>query len=168
MRNDVEGRYPNCPAIVRTVEAGGLTKAELLQQFQRHSISMNEYGKRLFEDAGWTPSVSPYSLETVELTVRQLGFPDGTTWPELFERASQLGLSVCPVETGPFLRLQYRDQPQGFWITIASQKLSADPDFPNGFYLRRLEDGLWLRGYVASDDHVWDPDDHFVFCKLET
>jgi hypothetical protein len=40
----------------------------------------------------------------------------------------------------------------------------VEADLPSGFYIRRLPDGLWLRGYVASDDHVWDPDDHFIFC----
>jgi len=157
--------YPDCPAIVRTIEVGGLSKAELLHQFQRHSISMNDYGKRLFEETSWVPSQTPYSLETVELAARQLGFPAGTVTAQLYERAGELGLSLCPLEAGPFLRLQYLDQPEGFWITIASQTLSDEPDFPNGFYLRRLEDGLWIRGYTATPDHVWDADDHFVFCK---
>jgi hypothetical protein len=162
-----DGLYPDCPTITRIIEVGGVSKAELLQQFQEHAISLNNYGKLLFEDDSWTPSKSACHLETVELIARQLGFPEGATSDELFERACELGLSLCPVEVGPFLRLQYLDQPQGFWITIASQKLSGDPEFPNGFYVRRLEDGLWLRGYIASDDHVWDADDHFVFCKIE-
>jgi hypothetical protein len=159
--------YPDCPAIVRTIEVGGMSKAELLHEFQRHSISMNAYGKRLFKDDSWAPSETSSDLETVELTARQLGFSEGATSAQLFERAAELGLNLCPLEVGPFLRLQYLDQPEGLWITIASQKFSPDPDYPNGFYVRRLEDGLWLRGYTASEDYVFDPDDHFVFCRFD-
>lgn len=160
--------YPECPTICRTIAVGGLSKAALLQEFKQQSISMNEYGKRLFAEDAWQPAESAYRLETVELTTRQLGFSAGATSAQIFERAEQLGLSLCPVEVAPFLRLHYLDQPQGFWITVASRKLSEEPGFPNGFYLRRLEDGLWLRGYTATHDHVWDPDDRFVFCKVET
>jgi hypothetical protein len=157
--------YPDCPAIVRTIQVGGMTKDELLREFQKHAISMNEYGTTVFDDPVWEPSESAYNLPTVEVTARQLGFPGGAITAEIFARADRLGLSLCPVETGPFLRLQYLDQPAGFWITIATLKLSDDPDFPNGFYLRRLDDGLWLRGYTAAPEHVWDADDHFVFCR---
>lgn len=157
--------YPDCPTIIRTVEVGGLTKAQLREQFRQHGISLNAQGERLMTEVPFTRSESPCRLETVELTVRQLGFPEGATSAEIFARAGELGLELCPLEVGPYLRLQYLDQPQGFWITIASQKPAEPADVPSGFYLRRLEDGLWLRGYTASPDHLWDADDHFIFCK---
>ena len=55
------------------------------------------------------------------------------------------------------------DQPKGDRITISSHKISEDESFPNGFYLVRREDGVWLRGYRASSDHVWDPGEHMIF-----
>lgn len=165
MEKEPQSLDPAVCGNVHTVEVGGLTKAALLREFRQHEISLNDYGKRLFEDASWAPSNSARRLETVELTARRMGFPEGATTAQLFQRAVDTGLSLCPLELGPFLRLQYLDQPERFWITIASRKLSEDPGFPNGFYLRRLADGLWLRGYIASDDHVWDAEDHFVFCR---
>ena len=39
----------------------------------------------------------------------------------------------------------------------------GDDSYPNGFYLRHLNDGLWLRGYRATPDHLWPCDAAFVF-----
>ena len=140
---------------------------------------MNESGERLFADDRFTTSETRYRLKTVELTIRDLGFSDGATMAQIFERASRLGLELCPLELGPHLRLQYLDQPEGHHldkanipgsgaITIASRKISEDDRFPNGFYLRRLDDGLWLRGYRATPDYVFAAENHFIFSQTET
>lgn len=151
--------------IRRTVLVGGRTRAELRDEFRRHAISMNTYGEALFAAASFAETGSSRPVETVEVTVRDLGFPDGTMVAQIFARAQQLGLELCPLEMAPYLRLQYLDQPEGHWITIASPRPPADSNLPSGFYVRRLPDGLWLRGYVATDDHVWGPDEHFIFCS---
>jgi hypothetical protein len=170
--------YPDCPTITRIVEVGGLTKSQLIQELKRCSVSMNEYGEILFADERFMTSETKYSLKTVELTVMDLGFPDGATTAQLFKRASELGLELCPLELGPHLRLEYLDQPEGYSgnstqhqapsgsITIASEILTEDVDFPKGFYLRKMNGVLWLRGYIADQLHVWKPEDHFIFVKL--
>jgi hypothetical protein len=172
--------YPDCPIVTRTVEIGGLSKSQLLKNLQQCSILMNEYGERLFSDDKFTISDTKYSLKTVELTVMDLGFLDGATTEQLFKRANELGLELCPLELGPHLRLEYLDQPEdnsgmpqknqapSGSITIASEKLTEDDDFPKGFYLRRINGVLWLRGYIADHLHVWKPEDHFIFVKQKT
>lgn len=170
--------YPDCPTVTRIIEVGGFTKPQLLKKLQQHSILMNESGERLFTDQRFTTSETRYCLETVELTVRDLCFPQGATSVQLFNRASELGLELCPLELGPHLRLQYLDQPEGYLgkplrqhqapygsITIASKIFTEDEDFPKGFYLRRIDGVLWLRGYRAGRQHVWNPEDHFIFCQ---
>ncbi|WP_342538404.1 MULTISPECIES: helicase [unclassified Sporosarcina] len=167
--------YPDCLSITRTVEVGGLTKSQLMQKMQQHSILMNELGEKLFTDDYFTTSAKTFSLETVELTIRDLGLPKGDTLTKIYERANHLGLELCPLELGPYLRLGYLDQPEGKSsqqhqapngsITVSSETLNNEENFPKGFYLRRIKGDLWLRGYIADEQHVWDPDDHFVFVK---
>jgi hypothetical protein len=170
--------YPNCSVITRKIEVGGLTKSQLIQKLQKYSILMNEYGEKLIADNKFTSSDAKYNLHTIELTVGNLGFSDGATTAQIFKKASELGLELCPLELGPYLRLEYLDQPEGYSgkplqrnqapsgsITIASEKLSEEDDFPKGFYLRRINGVLWLRGYNADDLHVWNPNDHFIFCQ---
>lgn len=167
--------YPNCPIIKRTVEIGGLTKQELLLELEEYSILLNEYGRKLLTDSKFTTSQTKYSLQTVEITVGSLGFLKGATTTEIYKQAKNLGLELCPLELGPYLRLSYLDQPEGISetafqhqappgaVTIATEKIYEDDSFPKGFYLRRINGDLWLRGYVADDLHIWNPDDHFVF-----
>ncbi|MFP3489417.1 helicase, partial [Staphylococcus sp. SIMBA_130] len=88
--------YPDCTVITRTIEVGGLTKSQLIQKLQQHSIMMNEYGEKLLLNNKVTTSETKYCLKIVELTVRDLGFPDGATMPQIFKRAGELGLELCP------------------------------------------------------------------------
>jgi hypothetical protein len=170
--------YPDCPVVKRTIEVGGMTKQQLLQRLKQASISLNEYGERLFADDLLTASAERYWVETVELTVAGLGFQEGAPLDQIFQRAGELGLSMCPLELGPYTRLQYLDQPEGLSadtsqrhqapagsITIASPVLTDDHDVPKGFYLRNVDGSLWLRGYIADYLHIWNPNDHFIFAE---
>jgi len=170
--------YPDCPSITRTVEVGGLTKSQLLRRLQERSIRMNRSAERLFADDRFTTSDAKLTLTAVELTVGNLGYPQGATSGEIHARAHQLGLELCPLELGPHLRLAYMDQPEGSFgspirqhkapfgsVTIASEPLDEDRATPKGFYLRRIDGVLWLRGYVAEKTHVWNPGDRLVFCR---
>ncbi len=170
--------YPNCPIITRIVEVGGLSKTDLIEKLKQNSILMNEYGKKLLTDDKFTTSHIKHSLHTVELTVSNLGFPNGTTTSQLYKRAAELGLTLCPIELGPYLRLAFTDQPEEYSenllkrkqaplgsITIASEILTENDNFPKGFYLRKINGTLWLRGYIADQLHIWNPHDHFIFCR---
>ncbi|WP_339194682.1 helicase [Solibacillus sp. FSL R5-0449] len=169
-------RYPDCPVITKSIVVGGLSKADLIQKLQQSSISLNQYGERLLYDDRFTTTETAYSVEIVELSVRDLGFPNGATLPEIFRQANELGLQLCPPELGPYLRLEYVDQDEGNSgdlsqkneapsgsVTIASELISNEESFPKGFYVRKVDGILWLRGYVADNLHVWNPDNRFVF-----
>lgn len=170
---------PRCHVTRREVEVGGSTKSQLVRTLRQASIRLNRYAMKLFRDDRFTVSDAKYVLRTVELTVGDLGYVEGATSIEMLAKAGQLGLDPCPLELGPYLRLAYLDQPEGSLgspirrhraplgsITIASEPLDADPATPKGFYLRRIDGALWLRGYLSDSAHVWSPDDHLVFSEL--
>jgi hypothetical protein len=172
-----DSTYPDCHVTTRVVHAGGQGGSELLEELKRIGVEINELGIRLLSADALNTSRTPCHWVTVELTVRNLGYPQGAATSEIYEKAAKLGLSLCPIELGPHLRLQYLDQPEGSSdqsssrhgaprgsITIASEPLEEDDDFPKGFYLRRIKGTLWLRGYRSGPDHVWGPEDHFIFC----
>ena len=168
--------YRDHPHVMRSVRIGGLSRLELLAELQRNEIELNPAGLELFTNEEFTTSAGTSIVETIEITVANLGFPHGTMIDRVWERAVQLGLSLCPLELAAHLRLQYRDQPEGHIgyppsqhrappgsLTIASPHISADDDIPKGFYLRRIDSVLWLRGYRSGSEHIWSPEDHFVF-----
>ncbi|MEK5185365.1 helicase [Solibacillus sp. FSL W7-1324] len=168
--------YPDCPVITKTVEVGGLSKVDLIRKLEQSSILLNQYGEKLLHDDRFITTETKYSVEIVELSVRDLGFPNGATLPEIFKQANELGLQLCPPELGPYLRLEYVDQEEGNAgdlsrkkeaptgsVTIASHLISDEESFPKGFYVRKVDGVLWLRGYVADNLHVWNPDNRFIF-----
>jgi hypothetical protein len=158
------------------VQIGGQTKAELVERLRHSGVEINESGRILFESDRFITSDVATELATVELSVHDLGFPQGATLSDVFAGARRVGLRLCPLELGPHLRLQLLDQAEGFvgqpvWrhrappgsITIASEALSDDDEFPKGFYLRRIQGTPWLRGYRCGPEHVWDPEDRLLF-----
>jgi len=48
-------------------------------------------------------------------------------------------------------------------VTIASEPLDQDDVLPKGFYLRVVDGRPWLRGYHATDEHLWSPGDCLAF-----
>jgi hypothetical protein len=111
-------------------------------------------------------------------TVADLGFVEGATYQQLTARALESGLVECPLELGPHFRLQFLDQPEGSAgfpatkhrappgsITIASSPLDDCEETPKGFYLRRIDGVLWLRGYWSWSDNIWRPEDVLVFSR---
>ncbi len=96
------------------------------------------------------------TVSLVSLT--EIGLPEGGRYQEIVEHAAKAGLEPCPLELAAHLRLQYLDQPDGRYLTVASVELRPGPETPNGFYLRRLDGDLWLRGYESGPENVYAPD----------
>lgn len=164
--------------VVSTLWIGGLQKPELLLALRERGVHLNEAAEALFADARFTLLVERTLVDLVVISVGELGFAEGATYDELTARALELGWVECPLELGPHLRLQLLDQPEGSSgvaptahrappgsITIASKPLDSAEETPCGFYLRRIDGVLWLRGYRSWPGHVWSPEDVFVFCR---
>jgi hypothetical protein len=149
---------------IRQLRIGGVTKDELLQRLAQHSVSLNDYARDLFADAGFTTTTATRDVRLALVSLPQIGLPAGGRFDEILAKAAAVGLTPCPLEVAPHLRLSYLDQIEGPYLTVASLKLRPGPATPNGFYLRRLADGLWLRGYESGPDNVYPPDfSEFVF-----
>lgn len=164
--------------MIRQVRAGGVAKDELLARLRDAGVALNPLARELFADARFATSATPYVVETVERPVEDLGLPAGGTSSQLLQRAAASGLAACPLEVAPALRLEFIDQPEGRVghpltshrappgsLTVASPLLALEGDTLRGFYLRRIEGTLWLRGYRCSADHVWSPHDVLVFAR---
>ena len=170
--------YPDDRIPRREVAFGGMDKHHLLSALAAAGVELNEYARILFSSDNFTTLATRRSVLSVELAVRDLGLAQGATTMVLYARAAALGLGLAPLELAAHLRLQYLEQPEGFWghpvvkhrappgsVTVATAVLSGDAGYPKGFYLRRIKGTLWLRGYCCDDASVWDADDRFVFCQ---
>ena len=163
----------------RQVPVGGVSKAELLRLLTGAHVRLNEAGYQLFSDERFQTLELSAMIESVQTSVEGLGLSGGATFTDIVDAAASAGLSPCPLGLGPRLRLTLLDQPEGSRgmpqtkhrappgsITVASPPLSEDDETPKGFYLRRIDGTLWLRGYTSWSGHLWAPTDMFVFARI--
>ncbi len=164
--------------ITRLVRIGGASKHKLLAGMRAAQVQLNPLALLVFERPEFTTAEKVSVVETVELSVAELGLESGGTFDQVVESARFAGLSLCPLELAPHLRLQLTDQPERSFghpathkrappgsLTVASSPFSEDDDIPRGFYLRRIEGVLWLRGYISWAGHPWSPEDTFIFLR---
>lgn len=143
---------------------GGVPKDALLARLADAGVQLNDHARTLFADDDFTTAPTERTVRVAFVALPDLGLPEGGCFDEILARAEAAGLAACELEVAPHLRLAYLAQPEGPYLTVASHALRDDPAFPNGLYLRRREDGLWLRGFRADDDYHYPPDfTHFVF-----
>jgi hypothetical protein len=160
------------------VRLGGMDKRELLQALSEHNVQLNQAAEDLFDDHRFTLLPQSKVIEIATVAVADLGFGEGATYEQLTVRALESGLVECPLELGPALRLQFLDQPEGSVgfpatqhrappgsLTVASSPLDDCEKTPKGFYLRRIDGILWLRGYWSWPGHIWSPEDVLVFSR---
>jgi hypothetical protein len=159
-----------------TVRYGGMNLIELLEALNAQHIQLNASATALFEHPDFVTSALQSQLEVVQVSVANLGFTSGATTPDIYVQAKLHGLALCPTEFAAYYRLGYLEQPEGSIgfattqhcappgsVTIASAAISPDDTVPKGFYLRRIEGALWLRGYHCDAEHIWNPQDVFAF-----
>ncbi len=157
---------------------GGMGKSELLAALREHDIQLNQAAESLFQDPRFRTLGGRHVVEIAALSVAELGFGEGATYGQLIARALESGLVECPLEVGPHLRMQFRDQPDSAdgkppthgrappgSITVASSPIDDGDDTAKGFYLRRVAGVSWLRGYRSWPGHIWSPEDVVVFSR---
>jgi hypothetical protein len=105
-------------------------------------------------------------LNLVLTTVSDLGFgEEGASLKDIHERASQLGLALCPAEVGPALRLAYPDQPLGEYLRIAMPPVARPDGNATAFTVAKSLAGLSLIGDDVRDDLVLAGNTRMVFCS---
>ncbi len=148
-----------------TLTFGGYNRQELILALRRHGIGLNAYAETLLAEDRFTESGDWQEATLIETSVRCLGLSAGGVYSDIVDAAIENGLQLCPLEIGPYFRLQYMTQMPGPYLTIASEKTQCDDRYPNGFYLRHYDQKLWLRGYRADYDWVWEPEHRFAFME---
>ena len=151
--------------IFKEITIGGIGKEQLLQRLSEAGIQFNQYANILFDHPQFSPPTEGEKVKLVKVTLSTLELSDSCSFEEFSNRASVLGLKLCPLYLAAFLRLNYLDQADGPYLTIATNKPETDKNFPNGFYLRNIENVLWLRGYKADGFDGWPGTNEFIFIK---
>jgi hypothetical protein len=135
------------------------------QALKDKNMYLSNYGKDILKQAEFSQEQETYDL--VRFTVEELGFPDGATTYEIYTKAEELGLELCPAEVGPQLRLQNTSKE---WMLIAMKQITGRYGGPRVFDLDHFGDQPRLHAGNAKSDERWFSNDRFVFRfrKLKT
>ena len=145
------------------VEIGGKSSDILESELESRGINISDYAKDMLRSKDFKTLENPESMNLVKLKVGDLGFDSYSTTNELYARAEEIGLELCPAEVGPYLRLQDTDQPRDDWYNIAMKQIADRSGNPAVFSLNSLDGGLWLRSSWARPVTLWHSDFEFVF-----
>lgn len=137
-----------------SIQSSEQAKAKLESQ----GIWKNEYTEDLLDKTEYSKESKTYKL--VQFTVGQLGFPQGATTDQIYAKAQELGLKLCPAEVGPQLRLSYSGKD---WKLIAMKQISGRHGYPSVFILDSDGSKLGLYARLASPSYLWRSGFQFIF-----
>lgn len=146
-----------------------LEERENLSETDRDKIYVSDYAKQIIRNKDFYMLKNKERASFVKLKVAGLGFSSGATIQQIYDRAEELGLELCPPESGPKIRLHYeeifkREQPMGEFFVIATKQISGFDGRPLVFAVGRYGGGgSWLDGRWARPEHRWDSGGEFVF-----
>jgi hypothetical protein len=125
---------------------------------------IGNWGDDILGKPAFTANETETEADLVVVSVEELGFKDGATRADIYNRAKELGLELCPSEVGPQLRLQYKDQPKGEWLLIAMEPIAVSDGRLTVFDVEHVGDGLWLDCH-GRPDRFWGADYRWVFLR---
>jgi hypothetical protein len=93
--------------------------------------------------------------------VADLGLPNHATTKEIYNRAGELGLELCPAEVGPYLRLALADTHTFTVSCKIAMELVAGNQYVFNLYSHKDELVLGVLG--VTPDVEWLSSNRFVF-----
>ena len=110
----------------KDISVGGLAKEPLIQRLVDAGVRFNKYAEILFDHHAFWPSQQVEKIKLVKMKLSDLNLMSPCSYQAIIDRALSLGFSLCPLYLSGFLRLEYLNQPEGPYLTIASPRPEND------------------------------------------
>lgn len=127
--------------------------------------NIGNWGNDILGKPAFTASAEESEVDLVIRSVAELGFENGATRKQIYDRALELGLQLCPSEVGPQLRLQYLDQPKGEWLLIAMEPIADSDGDLSVFRVGHDVGAQWLCASYGRPGIRWGADSRWVFVQ---
>jgi hypothetical protein len=153
----------------KTIKLGtGLKTAnDFRYALKESNIIFDDWGRDIFNCTGFSVESKETTLDLIIVSVSELGFETGATRKEIYKRAKEFGLDLCPAEAGPQLRLQYLDQINGLItskLVIGMQPVTDKIDLSYMFTVIAGGDGKkFLFVIYADEQNFFASGRHFIF-----
>jgi hypothetical protein len=152
----------------KTIKIGGLKTADNFRKTsKKDNFFIRYYANSMLDKVYF--NTEEKEVELVVVSVAELGFKSGAKREDIYKRASELGLDLCPAEVGPELRLQYGNQQIGEYFVIAMEPIAVSDGFLSVFSVHRDRAGRrWLDDCFGGPGHFWYDNRHFVFLRRKS
>ena len=126
--------------------------ADLLDTLIEEKCRVSLWSTQALENPDFPVAAAEITVNIVVISMLEMGFAKGefATLDTIYDRAKQMGLETCPVETAAQLRLQFLDQPHWIPHWIAGERLGEFFVASEPFFL--TPDGLPKIFSVIRDD----------------
>lgn len=157
--------FPEDEIVQKEIKIGGKTSKKLEREINEKKYKNSGWACSVMASKDFKPLKKTEKLDLVILSVKDLGFPEGTIRQEIYDYAKELGLEIVPAEVGPQLRLQYEDQPLDNWLIIGSEPFADDLGRLSVFAVAHNDDGRWFYLAQAGPDYQYEGDTRWVFAR---
>ena len=171
-------RFLSCETVIQVAEhkfktwktiklgTGLKTADDFREVLKDNGFKVSGWANDILGKSAFTVATEGIEVDLFKVMVAELGFKKGVRRRnQIYKRARDLGLELCPPEVGPQLRLQYQDQPNGEWILVAMESIVDSDGYPRLFRVGRYDSGRWLSSHWSSPGHFWSADYRWVFCR---
>lgn len=153
--------FPETKIFKQSLELSTKTPEQYTKELTAKGNQIGTYAQQILNKV--EALKSPEQIKLVSFSVEQLGFPNGATLQEIYDKARSMGLELCPPQVGPELRLSYTDQPNSEYLVIAMEAITDAGGGPKLFRVDRLDSGPWLSNDGGHMDGRWRASRRFVF-----
>lgn len=153
--------------IWKTIKLGtGLkTAKDFHKALMSNGFKTSEWANEILGKLYLTAASKETEVDLIVVTVAELGFKRDALRDQIYKRAKELGLELCPPEVGPQLRLQYPDQPNGERVLIGMEPITDFDGYPGVFVVRCGDLGPWLDNGWSRPNFVWFHSDQWAFVR---
>ena len=154
--------FPEKKIFRKNIELTTKTSEEYIKELMKQGNKISSYAEDMLNKMEVLKNKE--NVDLISFSVEQLGFPNGATLQQIYDKAKEFGLELCPPQVGPELRLNYKDQPNDEYLKIAMESISDRDGNPTVFCVGRGGSGSWLGRDVGGRlvNH-WDGGICFVF-----
>jgi len=156
------GRLP----IWKTIVLGSPDGTDALRAALDARCRVGGLARAMLDTTAVTADRAPAQADLVVLSAAEMDFKgERVSRAAIYRRATQLGLTLCPSEVGPQLRLQYPNQPAGEFLHIAMRPIVTRQGKQAAFIVGNGGAGLLLIGSDARLDRPVPARQRFVFTR---
>jgi len=140
--------FPESPVRFSELVIGGGIKEQMVAELTSKNIIISHTAQRMLDSNTFTLLPESEIINLVHLQVGSLGLSNFPTVDEIWKRAEELGLELCPPETALLQRVKDINQPLGDFYRIAMKPINDGDEYPHDsariFELGHDEEGLLL------------------------